>query len=1182
MKKLVLFSFVICATLLSRAQVLVSVVSTAGGLSAAVGANFDTVTNLTVSGNINAKDFVALFNMPMLSVLDLSAATIDGYVGTDGPLGADKGGNPNQYSPNAVPNSSFYQGRASKTSLTSVILPTSLTSIGESAFYGCTGLTSVTFSNVLTSINYLAFYNCSSLSDLSIPASLTALNITAFQGCTGLSTISVAANNPNYSSANDVLFNKAQTLLLKCAALKAGIYAIPATVTTLNEGAFMDCKNLTSISIPPSVTSIGVNVLKNCTALTSIYASPTTPISLSAQSTYFTGINMSTCILYVPINSYSAYRGASQWLSFTNIIESNLIPYLSVSSTALNVAAAANSTNTFDIQSNVNWSATSNQSWLLVCSNPGSNNATITLTAEANPTIFARIATVTIQGIGLASKTITVTQTAGVPGLSVSTNTLQVEASASSSAQFTVNSTVNWEISSNQSWLQANILTGSGNALVTVYASENTLLQSRQATVTVSANGLPSQTIIVTQAEWKPILIVSKNTLIVASTNNSTDAFVIASNISWNVSSDKSWLKVSQATGSNNQNMSVTADANPSINSRNATLTVSGTNVASKLITVTQQGKSPFLYVPTEIIYISAAEDLKYNVELISTTTWNVQSDQPWLSVNKTSGYDDGTIPIEAAVNTSGSSRTATLTFIGAGVPTKYVTIKQASSALIYKTVNIIAGGLSAALTETEPNTVTDLTVSGTFDDRDFSYMRDSMPELQHLDLSASTVAAGSDLANTIPSNNTNSLWKNFLFSVVFPNNLTVIGMNAFYNCNTLKSVQFPSTLITIGGYSFYGSIGGAFYKCNNLSSVVLPPNLKNIGVNAFRDCLSLTSITIPTSVTSIGQYAFFGCLKLQIFSDNPNWTSPYSFPNVPSNWKQTTDVIFPNGGYLDHETFSNCINLNSIFLPASLDTVPVYTFYNCSASITVDPNNPKHSSDNGVLYNKNKSQIYFCPITKTGSFTIPSSVTKIRKNAFVNCAGLTSITIPEGVTSIGTDAFIGCSGLTTLRIPSSVSTIGYAAFKACSGLTSIYANSVVPPTLDNEPENYGFNPSSVFRNVNKSTCTLYVPAGSVDAYKEIPQWQDFLNIVADVSTKTIHNPLQSIHLLYQSGTNSFVINGLKENAAFMLVNLNGKVLQSKQVSENETVSLNSHPKGIYIVKISTTEGTCIQKIINI
>jgi hypothetical protein len=226
-----------------------------------------------------------------------------------------------------------------------------------------------------------------------------------------------------------------------------------------------------------------------------------------------------------------------------------------------------------------------------------------------------------------------------------------------------------------------------------------------------------------------------------------------------------------------------------------------------------------------------------------------------------------------------------------------------------------------------------------------------------------------------------------------------------------------------------------------------------------------------------------------------------------------------------------NCVNLNSIYLPAQVDSTNHFAFYNCSASITVDPSNPKLSSQNGVLYNKNKTEIIFCPITKTGSFTIPSTVKNIRENAFVNCAGITSVNIPPLVTDIGPSAFIGCSGLTSITIPASITTIDYDAFKGCSGLTSIYANAITPIALDSAP-NYkkyflggGYFSEGVFRNVNKSTCTLYVPAGSVDAYKSSPQWLDFFNIVADVPTNIAIKPSVTIHA--NLANNSFVINGL-------------------------------------------------------
>ena len=224
------------------------------------------------------------------------------------------------------------------------------------------------------------------------------------------------------------------------------------------------------------------------------------------------------------------------------------------------------------------------------------------------------------------------------------------------------------------------------------------------------------------------------------------------------------------------------------------------------------------------------------------------------------------------------------------------------------------------------------------------------------------------------------------LTSVTIPNSVTSIGYEAFDYCESLTSITIPNSVTSIGDYAFRG--------CTSLTSITIPNSVTSIGRSAFDNCTSLTSITIPNSVTSIGGDAFYGCTSLTSVTIGNSVTSIGGNP------------------------FSGCKSL---------------------LSIEVSDNNKNYSSFDGILFNKNKSELIAYPAGKTDSeYAIPNSVTSIGSYAFYGCTSLTSVEIPDGVTSIDWHAFSNCTNLTSIIIPNSVTSVGSYAFEYCTSLTSI------------------------------------------------------------------------------------------------------------------------------------------------
>ena len=239
-------------------------------------------------------------------------------------------------------------------------------------------------------------------------------------------------------------------------------------------------------------------------------------------------------------------------------------------------------------------------------------------------------------------------------------------------------------------------------------------------------------------------------------------------------------------------------------------------------------------------------------------------------------------------------------------------------------------------------------------------------------------------------------------------------GGNVTYSLDTSTGVLTISGTGKMTDYSYYSS---PFRYDTKIRAVTIDYGVTSIGDFAFFNCTSLTSVTIPDSVTSIGYAAFKNCRSL-------------------------TSVTIPNSvTIIWDQAFCFCKSLTSITIPNSVTSIGESVFSRCTSltSIEVSGNNKNYSSLDGVLFNKDKSELIIYPAGKTdGEYEIPNSVTSIGEDAFDGCSSLASVTIPNSVTSIGSSAFCYCTSLSSVTIPDSVTSIGQCVFIYCSSLSSV------------------------------------------------------------------------------------------------------------------------------------------------
>ena len=272
---------------------------------------------------------------------------------------------------------------------------------------------------------------------------------------------------------------------------------------------------------------------------------------------------------------------------------------------------------------------------------------------------------------------------------------------------------------------------------------------------------------------------------------------------------------------------------------------------------------------------------------------------------------------------------------------------------------------------------------------------------------------------------------------ITVPVGVTAIGDGAFYNNMKLTQVNIPGYVTSIGA--------SAFFNNASLRSIVFQGNAVEdltIGASAFSGCLSLRTVTFEETcrVAEIGEKAFYMCSGFRDLS------FPASLHTVKNNafegCTSLRTIIFAGG---DSEltfgsgVFNLCDALTSVRLSKNVKAFNLGVFSGCTYldTITVDPENSNFSDDNGILYNRDRTELLFYPRVRSKDIVFADKIEVIGNGIFEGYEEVTSVTIPASVTKIGENAFKGCKFLATLNFEagSKLEIIGDSAF-ASTGLT--------------------------------------------------------------------------------------------------------------------------------------------------